>query len=229
MGETAFRKLQPNLPITQLHTDCGSVETSGWIGKRSTFISLVSSPANAHREDEVAGVIPHERGHILSHQFAIETTAGLRRLLGVTSVTDRADIYTKFQRLADARLRDKHGTDVDSDDKQDEPDRVAVYATAAAGYRPRPMPSSGIVPPSSAARPAAASAILPHHYSLAKTPSRLRGIIAELPSGCDAGRQQRLNSLRSLAHPGRRGPSRGHSRLFECAIIAADRKLEGEE
>jgi predicted Zn-dependent protease len=53
--------------------------------------------ANAHNEDEVAGVIAHEMGHILSHQFAIETTADMKRLLGVTSVGDRADIYAKFQ------------------------------------------------------------------------------------------------------------------------------------
>jgi len=38
--------------------------------------------ANARSEDEVAGVIAHEMGHILSHQFAIETTADLKKLLG---------------------------------------------------------------------------------------------------------------------------------------------------
>ena len=95
---------------------------------------LVSS---AHNEDEIAGVIAHEMGHILTHQFAIETTADLRKLLGITEVGDRADIYAKFQRLVDARMHQKHQTDSDSDDKQDEADRVAVYASAAAGYRPQ--------------------------------------------------------------------------------------------
>ena len=94
--------------------------------------------ASAHSEDEVAGVIAHEMGHILSHQFAVETTADLKRLLNVTSVTDRADVYTKFQQLIDARMHDKHqGLGGNADDKQDEADRVAVYATAAAGYRPQ--------------------------------------------------------------------------------------------
>ncbi len=64
--------------------------------------------ANAKNEDEVAAVIGHEMGHILSHQFAIETTADFKRLLGVTSVGDKADIYAKFQRLVDARMNDKH-------------------------------------------------------------------------------------------------------------------------
>lgn len=94
--------------------------------------------ANANSEDEVASVIAHEMGHILSHQFAVETTADLKRLLGVTSVSDKADIYAKFQRLVDARMADKHPSrNGDSDESQDEADVVAVYASAAAGYRPQ--------------------------------------------------------------------------------------------
>ena len=64
--------------------------------------------ANANSEDEVASVIGHEMGHILSHQFAVETTADLKRLLNITSVGDKADIYAKFQQLLDARMKDKH-------------------------------------------------------------------------------------------------------------------------
>lgn len=91
--------------------------------------------ANARTEDEVAGVMAHEMGHLLTHQVAIETTADLRRLLGVTSVGDRGDVYAKFQQLMDARMRDKHPPRTDEDEKQDVADRVAVYAAAAAGYR----------------------------------------------------------------------------------------------
>ena len=94
--------------------------------------------ANAKNEDEVASVIGHEMGHILSHQFAIETTADMQRLLGVTSVGDKADVYAKFQRLVDARLLDKHPSQSgNSDEKQDEADTVSMYAIAAAGYHPQ--------------------------------------------------------------------------------------------
>jgi Peptidase family M48 len=94
--------------------------------------------ANARSEDEVASVIAHEMGHILSHQFAIETTANFKVLLGVTSVSDKDDIYKKFQQLLDARLRQKRSVEyLDSDAKQNEADQIAVYATAAAGYRPQ--------------------------------------------------------------------------------------------
>jgi hypothetical protein len=93
--------------------------------------------ANANSEDEVASVIGHEMGHILSHQIAVETTADMKRLLNVSSVTDRADIYAKFQQLMDKRARDKHPVDPNSDEKQDGADRIGVYAAAAAGYRPK--------------------------------------------------------------------------------------------
>jgi hypothetical protein len=94
--------------------------------------------ANAHSEDEIAGVIAHEMGHILTHQFAYETTADLKRLLNITSVTDKADVYAKFEQLSEARLTDKHpGPGGDTDDKQNQADTIAVYATATAGYRPQ--------------------------------------------------------------------------------------------
>ena len=64
--------------------------------------------------------------------------ADFKRLLNVTSVGDKADIYAKFQRLVDARMKDTHPTPGgNSDEKQDEADTVAVYAAAAAGYRPQ--------------------------------------------------------------------------------------------
>ena len=94
--------------------------------------------ANANSEDEVAAVFAHEMGHILSHQFAIETTADFKRLLNVTSVSDKADIYAKFQRLVDASMTDKHPSrNGNSDEGQDEADTVSIYATAAAGYQPQ--------------------------------------------------------------------------------------------
>ena len=92
--------------------------------------------AIAQNDDELASVLGHEMGHIASHQFAFETTRDLKRLLGITSVGDRADIYAKFQKLMDARMTDKHpGKSGDDDDDQGEADKVGVYVTAAAGYR----------------------------------------------------------------------------------------------
>ena len=143
--------------------------------------------ASARSEDEVAGVIAHEMGHILTHQFAIETTADLRRLLGVTSVGDRADVYAKFQRLTDARQHQKHQADADSDDKQDQADRVAVYAAAAAGYRPQAYAEfwdrSFFVGGKTGSH---LSDFFGATTTTQKRLRRIRGLVAELPSGCGA-------------------------------------------
>jgi Zn-dependent protease with chaperone function/WD40 repeat protein len=188
--DTIGKRLLTALPPTKIRfhfTLVESSEVNGFSLAGGRVYLTRKLVASAHSEDEVAGVIAHEMGHILSHQFAIETTADLRRLLGVTSVTDRADIYAKFQRLTDARLHDKHATDVDSDDKQDEADRVAVYAAAAAGYRPQAYAEfwdrSFFVGGKTGSRVG--------DFFHTTTPSqkrlrRLRGIIAELPSGCAA-------------------------------------------
>jgi hypothetical protein len=95
--------------------------------------------ASAASDDELAAVLGHEIGHIASHQFAFEITKDLKRLLNVTSVGDRADVYDKYQKLMTAWLRDKHPSVGDSDDKQDEADRLGMYVISAAGYRPHAM------------------------------------------------------------------------------------------
>lgn len=135
------KRLLNNLPPTSIQfrivlLDSPAVNAFSLAGGRVYITRKLV--ANAHSEDEVASVIAHEMGHILSHQFALETTADFKRLLGVTSVGDEADIYKKFQLLLDARSKDKHPTgNLDSDAKQNEADQIAVYATAAAGYLPQ--------------------------------------------------------------------------------------------
>jgi WD40 repeat protein len=92
---------------------------------------LITASAN---EDEIAGVLAHEIGHILMHQQAIETTANLNDVLHVTSVSDRADIFDKIYRLRNAA---KPWAWHPSGQKNEEiADAVAVYALMKAGYMP---------------------------------------------------------------------------------------------
>src|SRR5581483_8566420 len=93
--------------------------------------------AEAKTDDELASVLGHEMGHIASHQFAFETTRDLKKLIGVTSVGDRADIFAKLQQLDEAQLRAHTTSGGDDDDKQEEADHIGVYVIAAAGYRPQ--------------------------------------------------------------------------------------------
>ena len=87
-------------------------------------------------DDELAGVLAHELGHIVTHQQAIEMTALLREVLGVTQVGNRADVFEKFHRLLEneGRVR-KHSGDKE-EAHQYVADQVALYAMARAGYAP---------------------------------------------------------------------------------------------
>jgi WD40 repeat protein len=92
---------------------------------------LISAAAN---EDQIAGVLAHEFGHILIHQQAIETTADLNDVLHIKSVGDRADIFDKVQRMRDAEFE---WAPQRPEQKYEEiADAVAVYALMKAGYMP---------------------------------------------------------------------------------------------
>ena len=52
-------------------------------------------------EDELAGLLGHELGHMVAHQTAMEWTELFRKVIGVTSVSDRKDIFDKYQLFVD--------------------------------------------------------------------------------------------------------------------------------
>lgn len=95
-------------------------------------------------DDELAGMLGHEMGHILTHQNAIEMTRRFHEILGVDSVGDRKDIFDKFNRMLDnvARNRSLLIKTEEREFREEEPhqyqaDRVALYAAAAAGFSPQ--------------------------------------------------------------------------------------------
>ena len=94
-------------------------------------------------EDELAGVLGHEMGHIVTHQTAIETSARFEAVLGVRKVSDRRDVFARYNELLASWRRNprafresaKHG-----EGSQEDADRVGLEAVAAAGYNPRGLP-----------------------------------------------------------------------------------------
>jgi WD40 repeat protein len=94
--------------------------------------------AFARSDDELAGVLAHEIGHIVTHQSAIQMTRRLRDVLGVTQVGDRADIFDKYQRLLESWRR-KPGAQGKEKEEEDQyvADQVALYVMVRAGYNPQ--------------------------------------------------------------------------------------------
>jgi predicted Zn-dependent protease len=133
-------RLAATLPGTHIHfrvqlIDSSEINGFSLAGGRIYLTRKLA--AQAHSDDELASVLGHEMGHIASHQFAFETTRDLKRLMGVTGVGDRADVFAKVQKLEDARMRSHSSSGGDDDDKQEEADHIGVYVIAAAGYRPQ--------------------------------------------------------------------------------------------
>ncbi len=101
----------------------------------------VSRPllALVQNEDELAGVLAHELGHLAAHQQAIAISRLLNATMGVTSLGDRRDVFDKYSQLLENQWR-KRSLAVSLADKEEkdqiEADRLGLAMQAAAGYDP---------------------------------------------------------------------------------------------
>jgi WD40 repeat protein len=136
MGE----KMLALLPPTGMHFqfriyESGELNAFGLPGGR-VYVSrkVVAALKN---EDELAGLLAHEMGHILAHQQAIEITALMREWLGVTHVGDRADVFANVHALDQASGKKLHWHAPSEEHNQDVADQVAIYAMMRAGYQPK--------------------------------------------------------------------------------------------
>ena len=90
-------------------------------------------------EDELAGVLGHELGHLVARQVTIAITKQFKQVLNVTALGDRQDVLAKYNRLMDNAGRKpgvfREGGHQGPD--QIEADRLGVFIVAAAGYDPR--------------------------------------------------------------------------------------------
>jgi hypothetical protein len=98
--------------------------------------------ALTRHEDELAGVIAHELGHAVTRQPATGMTRLLREVLGVTSVSDRQDIFAKYNELVEnARRKPKAFNRGENHEQREQviADQIGLYALAAAGYDPQAL------------------------------------------------------------------------------------------
>jgi WD40 repeat protein len=138
IGERLLATLSP----TGIHYrfriyDSGEINAFSMAGGR-IYISrkLIAAVKN---EDELAGVIAHEIGHISTHQSAIAFSRLFRIRLHVTSVTDRADIFAKVHQFENTPA--KSGEEENTEEKGElAADNVALYALTRAGYAVESFP-----------------------------------------------------------------------------------------
>jgi WD40 repeat protein len=93
--------------------------------------------AFAQNEDELAGVVAHELGHIAAHHSAIDMTLMLKEVLGVTQVGDRRDIFEKYNQLIENAARKPRAFEKvgkHEEGNQDVADLIGLYALTRAGY-----------------------------------------------------------------------------------------------
>jgi WD40 repeat protein len=93
--------------------------------------------ALARSDDELAGILAHELGHIVTRQLAIEMTRGFRDVLGVSQVGHRADIANKYHQYLESYRRNPGHYGGEEEGHQYVADQVALFAMARAGYAPQ--------------------------------------------------------------------------------------------
>ena len=136
-------RLVQHLPPTQLKfrfylIDLPEVNAFSIAGGR-VYVSR-KIVAFAHNDDELAGVLAHELGHIVTHQSAIQMTHAFREILGVTQVGDRDDVFRKFHQYVENVSRQRHRGRGEEEKHQIVADQVSVYALARAGFSVQAFP-----------------------------------------------------------------------------------------
>jgi WD40 repeat protein len=88
-------------------------------------------------EDELAGVMAHELGHATVHHSAGDMSEYFKKILNVTTISDRKDITEKYNLLIErARTKRVSENSNHESDQQLEADRIGLFAMVAAGYDP---------------------------------------------------------------------------------------------
>jgi len=133
-------RLLAQLPPTQMHYSFTIIDLpdnnafgipGGHIYLSRRIIAL------ARNEDELAGLLGHEIGHIVTRQNGIDLTREFKAVLGVTEVGDRKDVLEKWNRLLDTAGK-KNVKSSERRERQEQliADRIALYAMTRAGYKP---------------------------------------------------------------------------------------------
>ena len=144
---TVLRRILPLLPPKQMPVHFILIDTpepeSFSVGPERIYLSrkMIGLLKN---DDELAGLLAHEVGHILMHQNALMVSQLFHEILGVNRITGREDISDNMARLFGTMDRSRkmlqkaaHVIERQEGTGQFEADRAALYISAAAGFSPK--------------------------------------------------------------------------------------------
>lgn len=149
-GVTAYltrvgRRVAAKLPDTGLHYefflyDQPEIQAFGMPGGR-IYVSR-KIVAFLRNEDELAGLLGHELGHLAARQQALDMSRAFREVLGVKVLSTDEDLYERYHQFVEsARLKRRHPQNSDEEEKgQKLADQLGVQAVARAGYAPQAFP-----------------------------------------------------------------------------------------
>jgi WD40 repeat protein len=91
-------------------------------------------------EDELAAILSHEMGHIVTHQSAVEISREMRRVLKIDHI-ETSEVFDRYNELLENwRRKEQLSVNDKEDEHQVEADRVALYTLIRAGYNPAVWP-----------------------------------------------------------------------------------------
>jgi len=95
--------------------------------------------AYLRNEDELAGVLGHELGHLAARQQALELSSAFRDVLGIRSLSADEDFFGLYNQLVESvRLKKMHASPPGEEERsQKVADQLGVQAVARAGYSPQ--------------------------------------------------------------------------------------------
>jgi WD40 repeat protein len=136
-------RVASHLPDSGLHYqfllyDRTEIQAFGMPGGR-VYISR-KMVAFLRNEDELAGLLGHEMGHMAARQQALQVSQEFREILSVQKLDAGEDLFERYNEMVDRLRWRKSRTSGNGEKGQEDADQLGVQAVARAGYSPQAFP-----------------------------------------------------------------------------------------